>query len=312
MTEQIITEQIMTEQSETESVKESRGGYIYKIVFPNGKHYIGLTIRSIEKRMKEHRKAARRGDTQCLYKAIRKYNMVDTFELIEIDTADSIDELSELEMHYIEEYNSFYMDEGNKGYNMTRGGEGGGGYVFTEDVKRLLSEIKKRYFEEHPEARQKMSERRKRYFEEHPEAGKENSERQKQYYNDRPEARQSASERTKQYFNTHPESGKENSERIKQYYKEHPDACKEHSRRMKKYYENPENKKKCLDAKGKNKPFDVFKCDGTYVGTFCYTFECKAYLQKEYGNIPNIQGAKITHVLVGQRKSSKGFIFKYK
>ena len=43
--------------------------------------------------------------------------MVDTFELVEIDTADTLEELCEKEIGYILSYNSYYMD-GN-GYNMT-------------------------------------------------------------------------------------------------------------------------------------------------------------------------------------------------
>ena len=343
MTEQSISEKIMSEQmseqSETESVKESRGGWIYKIVFPNGKHYIGLTTQSIEKRKKQHRNAAKRGDTKCLYKAIRKYNMVDSFELMEIDTADSFDELCELEKHYIEEYNSYYLDGGN-GYNMTFGGASPYGYIFTEDVKLRMSEIKKRYFEDHPEAGTEYGEKMKRYFEEHPEVCKEHSERMKLYYDDPkarqamserrkryfedPKARQAMSERSKRYFDTHPEAGKKHSERMKMYYDEHPEARQAiseklkgyyedkpearqaRSERMKKSFENLEVKKKFLDARGCNKPFDVFKLDGTYIETFTYIFEAKQYLQKEYGVTPYVSS-----VLIGTAKSSHGFTFKY-
>ena len=85
-------------------------GSIYKIVFPNGKHYIGLTTTSLEQRTKEHKKSAKNGDTKCLYNALRKYDMVDTLELIEIDTADTEEELCEKEIGYIVEYNSYYMN----------------------------------------------------------------------------------------------------------------------------------------------------------------------------------------------------------
>ena len=91
-------------------------GSIYKIEFPNGKHYIGLTSRSLEKR-KENINVCENDDTRVLYKALRKYEMVDTFELVEIDTADTLEELCEKEIGYILSYNSYYMD-GN-GYNMT-------------------------------------------------------------------------------------------------------------------------------------------------------------------------------------------------
>jgi hypothetical protein len=50
-----------------------------------------------------------------------------------------------------------------------------------------MSEIKKQYYNENPEARQQMSERVKKFFEENPEAGKEHSEKIKKNYEDNPE-----------------------------------------------------------------------------------------------------------------------------
>ena len=115
-------------------------GSIYKINFPNGKHYIGLTTTSLKQRTKEHKTTAKSGDTKCVYNALRKYDMVDTLELIEIDTADTVEELCEKEIGYIIEYNSYYMNE--NGYNMTYGGEGTNGYIFTEeDNKKNILKI---------------------------------------------------------------------------------------------------------------------------------------------------------------------------
>jgi len=144
-------------------------GFIYKIVFPNGKHYIGLTTTSIEQRKRQHNKEAKYGTEYCLYKAIRKHNMIDDIELIEIDTADTKEELKEKEIRYIQEYNSYYMN--GSGYNMTCGGDGLNGYIYTEDDK------------------QKMSEAQIKFFKNNPDAGKEHGERMKQYYIDNPEAR---------------------------------------------------------------------------------------------------------------------------
>jgi hypothetical protein len=333
-------------------------GYIYKIQFPNGKHYIGLTTTTLEQRTKEHKKTAKIGDTKCLYNALRKYEMVDTFELIEIDTADTIEELRKKEIRYILEYNSYYMDE--NGYNMTYGGEGINGYVFTEDDKQKQSEITKKYFgdpenrqkqserikkyyEENPEAKEQMSETKKKYFEANPDAGKEHSERMKKYYEENPEARQQACETTKKqfenpearqqaskktikqfedpearlkhseikkkYFEDNPDAGKEHSERLKKYY-ENPEARQKNSQRIKKYYENnPDARRKFSDGQGKNKPFDIFTKDGTFIKTFSYQFEAKEYLQKEH----NIKSTiKIGEVLAGKRNNSVGFVFKYK
>ena len=317
-------------------------GSIYKIVFSNGKHYIGLTTTSIERRTNEHKICAKNGDTRCLYNALRKYDMVDTFELIEIDTADTIGELCEKEIGYIIEYNSYYMN-GN-GYNMTHGGEGTNGYVFTEEDKQKMGESQKKRFE-NPEELKKNSERGKKYYEDHPEAVKEQSERLKKYYAENPEARQQISETSKKqwenpeareqmreikkkYFEENPEARQQNIEMCKKYYEEHPEVRKEHSEKMKKRFEenpnlgkeqgerlkkiyetNPEARQKLSDGKGKNKPFDIFTIDGTFIKTFTYQFEAKEYLQKEY----NITSTfKIGEVLAGNRNNSAGFVFKYK
>lgn len=78
---------------------------------------------------------------------------------------------------------------------------------------------------------------------------------------------------------------------------------------MKQHWNNPENKKQRLDTMGKNKPFNVFKTDGTFVKTFTYQYEAQEHLQKEYNITSHI---KICEVLRGSRWSSAGFVFKYK
>ena len=68
---------------------------IYKIAFLNGKHYIGLTTTSLEQRTKQHKCRAKSDNTRYLYNALRKYDMIDALELIEIDTANTEEELCE-------------------------------------------------------------------------------------------------------------------------------------------------------------------------------------------------------------------------
>ena len=315
-------------------------GSIYKIIFPNGKHYIGLTTTSLEQRTKQHKQSAKSGDTKCLCKALRKYDMVETFELIEIDTADTLEELCEKEIRYIAEYNSYYMN-GN-GYNMTYGGEGNHGYVFTEEDKQKISEAQKKRFEnpeeiencrqsqkkrfENPEARrhaseiskkqwenqdarQQMSEIKKKYFENNPEVRERMSEIKKQYHENNPEARKEHSKKMKQHWENQ-EAREQMSEIKKKYFENNPEARERMSEIKKQHFEeHPECKNKALDSTGKNKPFDVFTKDGIFIKTFTYQYEAKEYLQKEY-DIKSIDN--ITSVLSGKRKSSAGFVFKYK
>ena len=298
-------------------------GYIYKIEFPNGKVYIGQTSRTLEERKKEHKRCAKKGVPYYVYNVLRCHNMVDTFELIEIDTADTKEELDEKEKGYILMYKSLDREYG---YNRTIGGDGVIGCVRTEENRKNMSEGIKKYYEENPEARQKNSERQKKYHLEHPEKAQRHSERQKKRYED-PEERQKTSESIKKYYEETPGAREKNSERQKKYYeetsgareknskakkkyyKETPGAREKHSEAQKKRFENPEEKQKFLDARGKNKPFDVFTKDGTFVKTFTYQMDAREYLQKEYGITSTIKSCE---VLRGGRKSTAGFVFKYK
>ena len=105
--------------------KQQRWGCIYKIVNQvNGKYYFGKTI-DFKRRMKEHRKSAKKGKTY-LARSIRKHGWENFNVEILIREVPSED-LSSLEKSYIEIYDSMNR---KKGYNLTRGGEGTSGYRF--------------------------------------------------------------------------------------------------------------------------------------------------------------------------------------
>ena len=96
---------------------------------------------------------------------------------------------------------------------------------------------------------------------------------------------------------------------MKKYY-ENPEARKKMSEAQKKRNkDHPEDRIKMLNGKGQNKPFDVFKIDGTFIKTFTYQFEAREYLQEELNITTTI---KISEVLCGRQKTSAGFKFKYK
>ena len=214
-------------------------GHIYKIEFPNGKHYIGQTTTSIEQRKREHKSCAKNSNkTFVLYNALRKYDMVETFELIQIDTADTLEELSEKEMKYILEYNSFYQD--GKGYNMTYGGEGVTGYVYTEEDKQRISEAQIKRFDD-PTEREKSSEAAIKRFQGDDERIR-HGERMKQRIT--PELREKCSESQKKRFEDPKEIQKSVEAGIKRY-KDDPEAGQKHSETMKQHYiDNPGAKEK--------------------------------------------------------------------
>lgn len=98
----------------------------------NGKQYVGLTMRSIEERFREHCKAE-----SVIGRAIRKYG-VDSFSIEVIDTAETAEELWEKESHWIKEKRSFHV-----GYNRTSGEWDNSGYSPWVDV--ILTDKQKRF-----------------------------------------------------------------------------------------------------------------------------------------------------------------------
>ena len=118
-------------------------GIIYKISFPNGKKYIGQTRNSIKQRKGEHISCSRSNKPKyILHKAIKLYGE-ESFEMIEIANAINKEELNSLEIYYIKENNTYFKN--GSGYNMTFGGEGNSGYVFTDEIKKKMSINKKIY-----------------------------------------------------------------------------------------------------------------------------------------------------------------------
>lgn len=100
-------------------------GYVYSIKSPSNKRYIGITKRNPKNRYQEHvRHSLNRRLNRKLYKAFRRYGKefmeLEILEVIESDCEfDLMNKLHELEVAYIERYDSFY-----NGYNGTVGGEG--------------------------------------------------------------------------------------------------------------------------------------------------------------------------------------------
>jgi group I intron endonuclease len=89
---------------------------IYKIISPTGKIYIGKST-NIEKRHYQYKKGHMK-QQPALYNSIKKYGWDN--HKIEILKECEEDELDQLEIYYINYYNSV-----EKGLNLTYGGEGG-------------------------------------------------------------------------------------------------------------------------------------------------------------------------------------------
>lgn len=91
-------------------------GCLYSLRFSNGREYIGITSKAIEKRFDNHRRAALFNDSQLLvHKAWRKYGDPEVKVLVIADD----DYLPELEIRAIKSFNTLAP----VGYNLSYGGE---------------------------------------------------------------------------------------------------------------------------------------------------------------------------------------------
>jgi len=114
---------------------------IYKIENTrNSKVYIGQTLCTFGERWYQHKYSAKHGGKYHLHKSMRKHKIKNfDFEAIFIGFSDVItpEELTLIEQHYIEEYDSMNPQ---KGYNRREAGSNG---RMSEEVKEHLSKVHK-------------------------------------------------------------------------------------------------------------------------------------------------------------------------
>lgn len=113
--------------------------YIYKITNTNNdKVYIGQTINSLYKRLSKHKgKINCKNQCSALYSAMRKYG-VDSFNIESIIEGDfSKEELNQLEVLFINKFQSLSPN----GYNLQSGGTSG--FWIAECVKERISKALK-------------------------------------------------------------------------------------------------------------------------------------------------------------------------
>lgn len=94
-------------------------GYVYLIVNRvSGRCYVGQTRRTVSERWQGHIRDMRRGKDYPISNAIRKHSP-ESFTVIQIDCASSLDELNALEPFYIELFKTLKPH----GYNLDSGGK---------------------------------------------------------------------------------------------------------------------------------------------------------------------------------------------
>lgn len=123
-------------------------GIVYKVTNKvNGKVYIGQTTRTLNKRKSEHISAAltEKYKGQCseyFHNALRKYGK-NAFVWEILETCSNKYDLDLAEQWYVMYYNTFKSKTESNGYNLTKGGNGNSGLIFSDEHKRKISESKK-------------------------------------------------------------------------------------------------------------------------------------------------------------------------
>jgi group I intron endonuclease len=124
-------------------------GIIYKITSPSGRIYIGKTVNT-NSRITSYRNNNNIGQP-LIYQSIKKYGWES--HLFEIIHNAPENELNELEINYIQKYNSFHYDNPN-GMNLTRGGEGASGAKLSAET--IAKQVAKRIGTKRSDATKKL------------------------------------------------------------------------------------------------------------------------------------------------------------
>ena len=112
-----------------------------------GSKYVGMTKLGYRKRFRDHWNEAHSESSEVgrhcskLHQDMLKYGL-ESFDTELLEGNISEEEHQDKERYYIQLYQTYYGDNPNN-YNMTRGGNGTPGYIFTQEVKDKMSEIGK-------------------------------------------------------------------------------------------------------------------------------------------------------------------------
>jgi group I intron endonuclease len=250
---------------------------VYKITNKiNNKSYIGQTTRSLEDRIKQHLK---RGDCVAIKNAINKYG-IDNFEFSVIEEVDSVETLNIRENYYINEFKTLHPD----GYNLNTGGFN----------KKWSEESKKKMSKSHTG---------KRLSQEH----KDNiSKSVTQVFKDSPDkiikGREKAIKGILNYYknNSHPKKGKKLSQ-----------ESKDRVSQAKLGNKNPQYGKKCNNKQLKALKLGREKAILELPKVLCHQNNKVYDSVTEAAKDLNCGRSSISNVLIGFRKSCKGYTFEY-
>lgn len=128
---------------------------IYLLRFPNGKGYVGKTVR-LRIRLLEHQRGARTGGETALFRAIRKYGWLNV-KVVVVDSTTSSTKANRLEKQYIAALGT----RSPRGYNETDGGDGVTN--LSDEAKHRVSAARHRQFTD-PVTRERFAESQRLRF----------------------------------------------------------------------------------------------------------------------------------------------------
>ena len=100
----------------------------------DGKQYIGQTTKTLEARWYDHTQVRKNPSCKYLYSAIQKHG-VENFELKTLVIVGTKWEMDLYECGLIKAFNT----KAPNGYNLTDGGDGAQGFVFTDEQRQKIS-----------------------------------------------------------------------------------------------------------------------------------------------------------------------------
>mgnify|MGYP001575065568 CR=1 FL=1 len=128
-------------------------GCLYKIDFTNGKSYIGVSKFGLEARMKGHRDAARRPNPKtALHRAMAKYGET-AYSASALIIAKDFEYLKLMEIAAISAFGTKLPN----GYNMTDGGDGQLGVLFSPETREKIASKRRGKDTMPPETRKKLA-----------------------------------------------------------------------------------------------------------------------------------------------------------
>ena len=133
-------------------------GIIYKATnLANGKIYIGQTTQKLKARKQAHAYRTKKGDRRSAFQIALLEHGFDSFQWEQIDTADTAEELNQIEKYWIAHYKA---DDPAHGYNLQSGGFGA---KHTAETKQKLRELQtgKKYNPMSEKGKRNISEARK-------------------------------------------------------------------------------------------------------------------------------------------------------